>query len=149
MANALYDKGREGFLDGSIDWDTDTIRVMPVRTSGGGSGPYYTKNLGTHEDLADIPDNSDCRPLGTGASKGTELATKTVTAGVANADPADLGLIASGDPFQLLVIYKDTGTQSTSRLIAAIDTATGLPLQPGGGSVVINWDTGTNKIFKL
>ena len=28
MANALYDPGREGFLDGSIDWDTNDIRVM-------------------------------------------------------------------------------------------------------------------------
>jgi hypothetical protein len=25
---ALFEKGREGFLDGSIDWDTDTIKAM-------------------------------------------------------------------------------------------------------------------------
>ena len=31
MANALYDPGREGFLDGSIDWDTATIKVAMVR----------------------------------------------------------------------------------------------------------------------
>jgi hypothetical protein len=28
MANALFDKGREGFLDGSIDWDTNTISAV-------------------------------------------------------------------------------------------------------------------------
>jgi hypothetical protein len=31
MANALFDPGREGFLDGSIDWDTDTIETLLVR----------------------------------------------------------------------------------------------------------------------
>lgn len=30
MANALYDPGREGFLDGTIDWDTGDIRAMLV-----------------------------------------------------------------------------------------------------------------------
>lgn len=33
MANVLYDKGREGFLDGSIDWDTDDIRVVLCRST--------------------------------------------------------------------------------------------------------------------
>lgn len=26
MSNRLFDKGRQGFLDGSLDWDTDTIK---------------------------------------------------------------------------------------------------------------------------
>lgn len=30
MASALFDKGREGFLDGSLDWDTDDVRADPV-----------------------------------------------------------------------------------------------------------------------
>lgn len=28
MANALFEKGREGFLDGTLDWDTNTFKVM-------------------------------------------------------------------------------------------------------------------------
>jgi len=149
MANALYDKGREGYLAGDIDWDADTIRAILVRTSGGGTGPYYTKDLAAHANLSDIPDNVDCRPLGSGASTGVALAGKTVTDGVADADPADFGLVTAGDAIQLLVLYKDTGTQSTSRLIAAIDTATGLPVTPSGGNVTVNWSGGADKIFKL
>jgi len=49
MANALYDKGREGFLDGSIDWDTDTIRVILVDAAD------YTVNLATNQFLSDVP----------------------------------------------------------------------------------------------
>ena len=49
MANALYDKGRQGFLEGSIDWDTDTIKVVLIDTAD------YTVNLATHQYLSDIP----------------------------------------------------------------------------------------------
>lgn len=30
MSNRLFDKGRQGFADGSIDWDTDNISVTAV-----------------------------------------------------------------------------------------------------------------------
>lgn len=135
MANALYDKGREGFLDGSIDWDTDTIKVVLVDTAD------YTVNLSTHDNLDDVA----------GAARvatSSALASKTVTAGVA--DAADVTLVAvTGDPSEALILYKDTGVESTSRLIAYIDSATNLPVTPNGGDIVIAWDSGSNKIFKL
>lgn len=135
MANSLYAKGREGFLDGSIDWDTNTIKVVLVDTAD------YTVNLSTHDNLDDVP--SGARVAVSGA-----LASKTVTDGVA--DAADFTFTAvSGDPCEALVIYKDTGTESTSRLIAYIDTATGLPVTPNGGDIAVAFDNGANKIFKL
>jgi hypothetical protein len=135
MANALYDKGREGFLDGSIDWDTDTIKVVLV------DGADYTPNLSTHDFLDDIPEAA--RVATSGA-----LASKTVTAGVADAADVTISSV-TGDQFEYLVIYKDTGNAATSRLIACIDTATGLPCTPNGGDITITWDSGANKIFKL
>ena len=47
------------------------------------------------------------------------------------------------------MIYVDTGTEATSPLIAYIDTATGLPITPNGGDIIVTWDNGTNKIFKV
>jgi hypothetical protein len=133
MANALYDKGREGFLDGSIDWDTDDIKVCLVDTG------TYTVNLATHEDLADV--------TGIVATSGN-LVSKTVTAGVA--DAADVTFTAvSGSSVEALVIYQDTGVAATSRLIAYIDTGTGLPVTPNGGDITIQWSNGSNRIFKL
>lgn len=135
MANALYNKGREGFLDGNIDWDTDDIRCILIDTAD------YTVDLATHDNLDDVP--GDARVATSGA-----LTSKTVTNGVADAADVTLSSV-TGDTCEAIVIYKHTGTESTSRLIAYIDTATGLPVTPNGGDITIQWDSGANKIFKL
>lgn len=135
MANAMYDFGRQGFLEGSIDWDTDTIKAVLVDTGA------YTVNLAAHEFLSDIA--SGARIATSGA-----LSSKTVAAGVA--DAADVTFTAvSGTSVEAIVLYKDTGTVGTSRLICYIDTATGLPVTPNGGDITVAWDNGSNKIFKL
>ena len=136
MANALYGKGREGFLDGSIDWDTDDIRVILVDMA---DYPAFS---------IDVDDNLDDIPTAARVKVSDALASKTVTLGVA--DAADITLSAvTGDASEALVIYKHTGVESTSRLIAYIDSATGLPVTPNGGDITIQWDGGANKIFKL
>jgi hypothetical protein len=135
MANALYDAGRQGFLDGSIDFDTDDIRVILVDTAD------YTVNLATHDNLDDVP-------AAARVAVSASLAGKSVTAGVADANDVTLNTV-TGDPSEALILYKHTGVESTSRLIAYIDTATGLPVTPNGGNITIAWDNGANKIFKL
>lgn len=134
MANALYDTGRNAFLTGDIDWVSDTIKIVLVDAAD------YTVNLATDDFLDDIA---------AGARVATAtLASKTATAGVA--DAADVTFTAvTGDVSEALVIYKDTGVESTSQLIAYIDTATGLAVTPGGGDITVQWDDGSNKIFKL
>jgi hypothetical protein len=136
MASGLYDKGREGFLDGSIDWDTDDVRAILVDTGS------YTVNLATHDFLDDVPG-------GARIAVSSALGSKTVTAGVA--DAADVTFSAvTGASVEAIVIYKHTGTDSTSRLICYIDTASsGLPVTPNGGDITVQWDSGANKIFKL
>ncbi len=135
MANALYDKGREGFLDGSIDWDTNDIKAVLIDTGA------YTVDLAAHDNLDDIPS-------GARIATSSNLSSKTVAAGVA--DAADVTFSAvSGATVEAIVLYKDTGSAATSRLIAYIDTATGLPVTPNGGDITVSWDSGANKIFKL
>ena len=47
-----------------------------------------------------------------------------------------------------LVIYIDTGTASTSPLVAFLDTSvTGLPVTPNGGDITITWNA--SGIFTL
>lgn len=134
MANALYDSGRQGFLDGSIDWDTNTIKL--VLTDHGADTPVPATDV----NLSDISG-------GTIATSGA-FTSPTTTAGVA--DAADVTVTAvTGASFESINIFKDTGSAATSRLIAYIDTATGLPLTPNGGDVTVSWDNGANKIFKL
>lgn len=134
MANALYDPGREGFLDGSIDWDTADMRVMLVLST-------YAFSA-AHKFIADLGavDNGRSAALG----------SKTVTGGVA--DAADTSLVATAaSASKALAVFQHTGVDATARLIAYIDTPTsGLPFTPSAGQTVnIAWDNGANKIFKL
>ena len=120
MANALYDAGREAFLSGSLDWDADTIKLTLVDNAD------YTVDLAAHDFYNDI--TSAGRVATSGA-----FTSKTTTAGVA--DAADVTLTSvTGDPFESIVIWEDdAGAESADRLIAYLDTATGLPTTPNGG----------------
>lgn len=134
MASALFDPGREGFLDGSIDWDTNDMRVMLVRST-------YTFSA-AHKFISDLGavDNG----------RSAALASKTVTNGVA--DAADTTVTATAAvACNALVVFQHTGSDATARLIAYIDTvSSGLPFTPAASQVVnITWDNGTNRIFKL
>lgn len=135
MANALYDKGREAFLTGGINWSGDSIKAVLVDTGA------YTPNVATHQFLSDIA-------AGARVATSANLGSKTVAAGVADAADS-LFTAVSGPSVEAVVLYKDTGTAGTSPLIAYIDTASGLPVTPNGGDITVVWDNGANKIFKL
>lgn len=135
MANALYDLARQKFLNGELDWTDHDIKVALVDVAD------YTVDLALDEFLDDIPGAAI-------VSTSPNLTGKTTAAGVADADDATFSAVA-GDVSEALVIYRDTGVAATSPLIAYIDTATGLPVTPSGGDVIVQWDAGANKIFKL
>lgn len=136
MANFLYDLGRKAFADGDIDLLVDTIKAMLVDTA------LYTANQATDNALDDIV---------AGARIGTAqtLGTKDTTAGIFDAaDPVFSGLVAA-PTIEAVVLYKDTGVEGTSLLIAYLDTGTGMPIPAGATQVTVVWDNGANKIFKL
>lgn len=135
MANTLFDKARQRFLEAQINWLTDTIKVLLVSTSA------YTVNASTHEFLSDIS--------GSARIAGPVTLTGKSTAGGA-ADGADVTFTAvTGGAIGSIVIYSDTGTEATSPLLAYLDTATGLPITPNGGDIIVTWDNGANRIFKV
>ena len=135
MVNFVYDAARESFLKGDLNWTTDDIRCILVDTAA------YTANQATDDFLNDIttPNRVATSP---------QMTTMDAAAGVA--DAADITFTTvTGAECEALVIYKHTGTDTTSNLIAYIDTATGLAVTPSGGDITVTWDNGTNKIFKL
>ena len=135
MANTLYDFARQRFLEAQINWMTDTIKVILVDTGA------YTPQTGIHQYLSDIP--TSARIAGP-----VTLTSKATTGGAA--DAADCTFVSvSGNSIEAIIIYADTGVEATSPLIAYIDTATGLPITPNGGDIIVTWDNGTNKIFKV
>jgi hypothetical protein len=133
MANALYDYGREGFLGGAIDWDTDDIRFAFLSAG-------YTPNLSTHQFVSDLGANI--------VARSTAIASPTVTAGVANHAAKTVSAV-SGAQITRIAYYKYNAADASARLICLIDTATNLPVTPNGGDITVTPDAGANKLFKL
>ena len=135
MANAIYDLGRESFLKGEISWSGDNIKVVLVDTAD------YAVNLATHQFLSSVP-------VAARVATSASLTSKTTANGVA--DSADVTFTGvTGDISEALVVYQDTTNAATSRLIAYIDTATGLAVTPNGGDIQVTWDSSVDRIFKL
>lgn len=123
MANVLYPIGKKALLDADIDLLVDTIKVALVDTG------TYTYNA-AHDFYNDVSG-----VVGTPAT----LASKTTTSGTFDAADTTFSAV-SGSTVEALIIYKDTGTPSTSPLIAYIDTGTNLPVTPNGGDITISWN---------
>lgn len=135
MANTLYDFARQRFLEAQINWMTDVIKVLLVDTGA------YTPQTAVHQYLADIP-------ISARIAGPVTLVSKSTAGGAADAADCTFTSV-TGSSIESIVIYVDSGTEATSPLIAYIDTATGLPITPNGGDIIVTWDNGTNKIFKV
>lgn len=134
MSNQFYNFGRESFAKGDIAWPDDTIKAILVDVAD------YTVNLAADQYLEDVPG---------GARVATAtLANCTCADGILDADNLVLESV-SGDESETLVVYQHTGNEATSILIAYIDSADGFPITPDGNNIVINWDSGDDRIGKL
>jgi hypothetical protein len=132
LANSFYTLGIEAFLEGSIAALTDTLKCSLVTTG-------YTPNLATDQFYNIIAG-------GNITAAGVALASKSGAGGTLSAANVTFTSV-SGAQSAYLVLYKDTGTSSTSPLIGLIDTATGLPVTPNGGNITVAWSSG--QVFTL
>lgn len=142
MASALFDPGREGFLNGEIDYDTAVIKAALVRG--------YTYSA-AHKFVSDVTGAG-----GTLVATSAALASKTVTNGVADAADVTWTSVAAGAAIPAIIIFQSSAVggggdvaATAQRLICYIDTATGLPVTPNGQNITCTWDNGSNRIYKL
>jgi hypothetical protein len=136
MASALYDKAKENFMNAASDLDTDDVRGFLVNVSG--AGTLYTFSA-AHDFLDDVG-------AATRITAAVALSGRTITGGVFDATDLVFPLEPTDDSAEALILYKHTGTESTSALIAYID---GFSVTPNGGNITVVWDNGANKIFKF
>lgn len=134
MSNTLYPKAKQALLTAGFNLTTDTIRALLVDLND------YTYSA-AHEFLSDIPSAARVATSG-------PLVNKTVTNGVFDADDPTF-TAATGDQSEAVVLYKDTGTATSSRLLLFLDTAQGFPVQPNTGDIIVQFDGGGNRIFAL
>ena len=115
MASVIYNSYKDEVMEGSIAYLTDTIKVALVTST-------YTYNIDSHTRFSDITNEV----VGTGyTAGGATLGTKTCTQDNTNdrgvMDAADTTWTTSTITARGAIIYKSTGTSSTSPLIAYID----------------------------
>lgn len=133
MANAIYPKYKQALLDASADVDLNdgTVKVALIDTG------TYTYNS-AHEFYSSVSG-----VVGTPQT----IANSTVTSGLFDGDNVTFTAV-TGNSVEALLIYIDTGSAATSRLVAWIDTSvTGLPVTPNGGDISITWNA--SGIFQL
>jgi len=128
MANAMFNPGREGFLLGEIDWDTAVMKVALVRS--------YTYNA-AHKFVSDV--------TGAGGvlhATSAALASKTGTSGTADAADFTFTTPAANASGHSLVYFQSSAVgggadvaATAQRLIAWVDTGTGLPVTPNGADI--------------
>lgn len=133
MADVIYNSFKAKIMDGSIDLDTDTIKVALVTSS-------YTPNQDTHDFFDDVTNEVS----GTGyTAGGGSLASKAVTVDTTDNegvfDAADLTWSTSTITARGAVIYKSTGVSSTSALICYLDFST--DQTSSAGDFTISWNS--------
>lgn len=133
MANGFYTAALEAFLGGDLDYDANTVIVTLIDAAD------YTRNLGTHDFYNDVA-------VAARVATSSALTSKTKTGGTADAADVTFASV-SGDVSEELIIWADTGVESTSRLICNFDTVTGLPVTPNGGNINLAWNA--SGIFRL
>jgi hypothetical protein len=133
LANAIFPKYKEAILQSAANsnMSSGTVKVALVDTD------TYSYNA-AHEFLSSVSGR-----VGTDQTIGS----KTFTNGVFDGDNVTFPAV-SGASAEALLIYIDTGTAGTSRLIAFIDTGvTGLPVVPNGGDITVTFNA--SGIFAL
>lgn len=141
MANAVYDAFKEGILNAEYDLNTAAVKVALVRN--------YTFDV-THATMADITTAG-------GVVNGTSpaLANPDITGGVFDADDTSVTTTASAVDHFIVVFQASAVTggadvaDTDQNLVAFFDTGSGLPVQPGNGTVTITWADTANKILKI
>jgi len=135
MANLIYPLAKQALLSQSpaLDLDSNTIKAALVT----GAYTYST----SHQYYSAV----SAAVIGTPAT----LTNKTVTEGVFDADDVTFNSV-TGNQVTKILLYQDTGTASTSPLIALFDTAAaGLPITPNGGNITIAWSNDAARIFRI
>jgi len=136
MANQLYKEIKEDFLNGTINLLSVNLRVALVKSG-------YTLDIDNHQYLSDVGSENI-------AATSDVLENITITDGVLDAENETIVDYGSSG-FDYLIIYESTGTAATSRLIAYIDSANGLPVSSTTDtiSITIQWSDLVTKIFSL
>lgn len=127
MANAVYPKYKEAVIQASANSSlAGTLKAALIDT-----GVY------TYSAAHDFWDDASAGVIGTPQTIGN----KTFTNGLLDGDDVTFTAVAGPTTVEAIILFLDTGTPATSRLVAYMDTGVGnLPVTPNGGDIGITWN---------
>lgn len=131
----IYTPALVSLAKAEINLSTADVRALLVKSS------YLVDRAHQFLNQIDAGDR-----IGTAVALTSETVT---TEGAFDAANATFTSVAAGSEIAAVVLYVHTGTESTSRLIAFIDSAIGFPRPTNGGNVTIEWSDDTDRIFRL
>lgn len=127
MPSGLYTMGAEAFMEGRINLLLDAIKVVLVDED------RYTPYLNADQYLDSVPEAAQISdPVG--------LTGRSLSDGAFHADDVVFAGVSGGDNAELVVIYKESFSRATSRLIAIFDSYP--VVEADGGNVTVVWPTG-------
>ena len=139
-----FDLGLDKVAGGSISWTSDTIKVAATSSA-------YTPNQATHEFFSDV--TNELSTANGYTAGGATLGTKSVAAGATAATRALKAAATTWTPgsgqtltIRYLVIYKSTGTGSTSPLLGYVDL--GADTSATNANWTATWDA-TDGVLKI
>lgn len=138
MPNSLYNYARELCATSGLDWVSGTFRCYLIDKD---ASPGYTFSA-AHQYFSSVD-------AATHAAGPQTLGSKAATDGACSAGNVTFSAVSAGPAIDAILIIKFVSDPSDSPNVAWIDTATGLPITPNGGDIIVTWDTGTNKIFRV
>lgn len=115
---SLYDKAREAFGNGEIDWRIGDVKAHLIKVG------EYTADLATHRTRAS---------LGSSVLASAQLKNRKNKDGFLSADTAVFFSVAGPPCGALVITYGDL-------LVLYMDGAPAFPLGPIGTDIVMEWD---------
>lgn len=119
MADSVYNNLKEQLLKATIDFDTDTFKVMLLDSD-------YTIDVDTHDMIDDVSADeiSGAGYTAGGATVSGLAVTQDNTDNEGVFDANDISWVTATFTARYAVLYKDTGTPSTSPLVCVWDFGT-------------------------
>jgi hypothetical protein len=140
MATFWFNKGREGFADGSFSWTGSEIRFALIDNT------KYNPGSGSSDKFLSTPAAiSGAIVARTAAGAGS----KDATDGILDCADPTWSSVTAGTTVGAWIAYVQTGSDATARMICFVDNSGGLPFTGNGGDVTLQLDNGANKLGKL
>lgn len=144
MATFWFNKGREGFADGSFSWTGSSIYAALIDTT------KYNPAATTSDKFLSVPAAISGAIVARTTNSGLSIVTaKTAVDGILDCDDITWSSVTNGAVVGAIIFYYNAGSDGANRMIMFIDNAGGFPFTGNGGDATYQVPSSGNLLGKL